>query len=95
MATPKILLLSRKTLEHNFEKLQSYLEGVGVQMAVAVSPEDAQAAKKLTDAVAQFQYTTAIVADFAADVVIDDEGKTEFLGFTVISEKEPSLITEV
>lgn len=94
MATPKILLLSRRSLEHNYEKLKEFLDGVQVQMAVAVAPEDAEAARKLTDAVAQFQHTTAIVADFEVDMAVNDDGSTEILGMTYIREKEPSLITE-
>jgi hypothetical protein len=94
MATPKILLISRRTLEHNFEPLKERLTGINIQMAVAITPEDAAAAQKLTEAVGQFQYTTAIVADFTADMAVNDDGSTELLGYTPVVPKEPSLITE-
>jgi molybdopterin/thiamine biosynthesis adenylyltransferase len=94
MATPRILLVSRHTLEANADKFKEHLAGLNVQMAVAVTPEDAEAAKKLTDAVAQFQYVTAIVADFEADMAINDDGSTELLGYTPVLSHEPPIITE-
>ena len=94
MATPKILLISRRTLEQNADALKEQLAGLNVQMAVAVSAEDAAAAQNLTDAVAQFQYVTAIVADFEADMAVNDDGSTELLGYTPVLQTQPSLITE-
>lgn len=94
MAIPKILLISRRTLEANPDALKERMAGLEVQMAVAVTPEDAEAAKKLTEAIAQFQYTTAIIADFEADMAINDDGSTSLLGYTPVIQQEPTLITE-
>lgn len=95
MPIPRILLISRKSLEHNEAAIKEQLSAYGVQMAVAASPEDAEQAKKLTDVVAQFQHVTAIVADFDADTAVNDDGTIEVIGITVLRDKEPSLITEV
>jgi hypothetical protein len=92
--TPRLYLISRRTLEHNFEAFKEHLGGVNIQMAVAVSPEDKEAALKLTEAVAQFQHVTAIVADLTADMAINDDGSVELLGYTPVVQNEPSLITE-
>lgn len=97
MNAPKILLISRRTLIRNPEKLKEQLAGVNVQMAIAVAPEDAQLAREeLTEAVGQFQHVTAIVADFEADLAIDENGKIEVIGFTPLAGpiEEPKLITE-
>jgi hypothetical protein len=93
MSTPKILLVSRRTLEAHPDKFKE-LAGVDVQMAVAASPADAEAAKKLTEAVAQFQYVTAIVADFEADLAINEDGSVSPIGYTPVIQKDPDLITE-
>jgi hypothetical protein len=92
--TPRIYLISRRTLNHNFDALKERLAGVNVQMAVAVSAEDAEAAKKLTEAVAQFQHVTAIVADFVADMAVNEDGSIETLGYTPVLAAEPPIITE-
>jgi len=87
-------LISRRTLEHNYDAFKEHLGGVNVQMAVAVTPEDAEAARKLTDAVAQFQHVTAIVADFVADMALNEDGSIETLGYTPVITAEPPIITE-
>lgn len=95
MPIPRILLISRKSLIHNEAALKEHLSAFGIQMAVAVAPEDAEQAKKLTEAIAQFQHVTAIVADFDADTVVNEDGSIDVIGLTVLRDKEPSLITEV
>lgn len=92
MSTPRLLLISRRTLEHNYDALKERLAGLEVQMAVAVSHEDAEAARKLTEAVGQFQYVTVIVADFEADMAINEDGSTELLGYTPVVVQEPLII---
>lgn len=94
MATPKLLLISRRSLDHNLDAVQERLRGINIQLAVALAPEDADAAKKLTEAVAKFEYVTAIVADFEADMAVNDDGTTEMLGYTPVLTAEPKLITE-
>lgn len=94
MSIPKIYLISRRTLEHNLDALKERLTGVDVQMAVAVSPEDKDAALKLTEAVAQFQHVTAIVADFVADMAVNEDGSVETLGYTPVLSTESPIITE-
>lgn len=95
MPIPRIVLISRKSLEHAEDALKQALGGVSVSMAVAVSPDDAVQAQKLTEAVAQFQHITAIVADFPFDMIVDEEGKCEVIGMVAPTEAVPSLITEV
>jgi hypothetical protein len=95
MPIPRILLISRKSLEHAEEAIKEQISAYGVQMAVALSPEDAEQAKKLTEAVAQFQHVTAIVADFPIDMAINDDGSLEVIGTITATPQEPSLITEV
>lgn len=94
MGVPRVLLISRRTLDHNFEAFQERLRGINIQMAVALAPEDAEAAKKLTEAVAKFEYVTAVVADFEADMAINEDGSTEMLGYTPVLSTEPPIITE-
>ena len=94
MATPRVLLLSRRSLDHNLEAVQERLRGINIGMAVAMAPKDAAAARKLTEAVAKFEYVTVIVADFEADMAVNDDGTTEMLGYTPVLTTEPKLITE-
>jgi hypothetical protein len=91
----KILLISRKTIQEREAELKPFLGVVPIQMAVAVSPEDADAAKKLTEAVATFNHTTAIVADFMGDLIINEDGSVEPLPLVSAAEPEPALITGV
>jgi hypothetical protein len=96
MPIPRILLISRKSLVHNEEAIKEQLASFGVAMAVAVAPEDAEQAKKLTEAIGQFQHVTAIVADFPFDAAICEDGSVEVLGMTVEKPaEEPTLITGV
>jgi hypothetical protein len=89
------LLIGRKTLQDHSEALKPFLGIVPVQMAVACAPEDADEAKKLTDAVGQFNLNTAIVADFPADLIVNEDGSIEPIPLVVNAEPEPALITEV
>jgi hypothetical protein len=95
MPIPRILLISRKSLECAEEAVKEQIAAYGVMMAVALSPEDAEQAKKLTEAVAQFQHVTAIVADFPIDMAINEDGSVEVIGVITPTPQEPSLITEV
>lgn len=95
MAIPKIVLVARKSLENGEEALKEQLAIFHIKMAIAVTPEDAEQAKKLTEAVAQFQHVTAIVADFPLDMIIDEDGVVTPLGVVVPKVEEPQLITEV
>jgi predicted class III extradiol MEMO1 family dioxygenase len=61
MATPRILLLSRKAAEEQLPQLQELLNVVPVSMAIAQSDADKDAALKLTPTVATFNQVTAIV----------------------------------
>lgn len=91
----KILLISRKTIQEREAELNPFLGIVPVQMAVALAPEDAEAARKLTEAVAQFQHNTAIVADFVGDLLVNEDGSIEPIPLVVEAQPEPKLITEV
>jgi hypothetical protein len=91
----KILLLSRRTLKEHGDALKPFLDVIPVQMAVACAPEDAEEARKLTDAVATFNLNTAIVADFLADLIVNEDGSIEPIPLVVDAEPEPALITEV
>jgi hypothetical protein len=65
-------------------------------MAVALAPEDAVLAKeKLTEAIGIFNGNTAIIADFPADLVVNEDGSIEPIPLVVDAEPEPALITEV
>lgn len=90
----KILLISRKTIQEYKDKLEPFLSLVPVQMAVACAPDDAEEARKLTDAVAQFQGNTAIVADFLGDLVINEDGSVEPLPLLAEAPAEAPLVTE-
>jgi hypothetical protein len=74
MATPRILLLSRKAAEEQLPQLQELLNVVPVSMAIAQSDADKDAALKLTPTVATFNQVTAIVADFPACIAVNDDG---------------------
>jgi hypothetical protein len=91
----KVLFIGRKTLQDHSEALKPFLGIVPIQMAVALTPEDADLARKLTDAVATFNHTTAIVADFPADLIVNEDGSIEPIPLVVDAEPEPALITEV
>jgi hypothetical protein len=91
----KLLFVGRKTLKDHEEALKPFLNVVPVQMAVALSPEDAELARKLTDAVATFNHTTAIIADFPADLIVNEDGTIEPLPLVIDTPTEPTLITEV
>jgi hypothetical protein len=91
----KILLIGRQTLREQVDGLKPFLGVVPVTMAVALAPEDAEQAKKLTDAVAVFNNNTAIIADFPADLVINEDGSIEPIPLVLDAEPTPALITEV
>jgi hypothetical protein len=91
----KILFIGRKTIAEHDAALAPFLKVVPIQMAVALTPEDADLARKLTDAVATFNHTTAIVADFPADLIVNEDGSIEPIPLVVDAEPEPALITEV
>jgi hypothetical protein len=74
MATPRILLLSRKAIEEQLPQLQELLNVVPVSMAIAQSDADKDAALKLTPTVATFNQVTAIVADFPTCIAVNDDG---------------------
>jgi hypothetical protein len=74
MATPRILLLSRKAIEDQLPQLQELLNVVPVSMAIAQSDADKDAALKLTQTVCTFNQVTAIVADFPACIAVNDDG---------------------
>lgn len=95
MPIPRIYLLSRKNIEQHADAIKEALP-LPVQMAIALSPEDAEQAQKLTEAVAQFQHVTAIIADFPIDLVINEDGSTTILGIVTPKgeEEAPKLILE-
>lgn len=94
MAVGKVLLISRRTLKDHPDALAPFLQVIPVQMAVALSPEDAELAKALTPAVASFQHTTAIVADFLGDILVHEDGSIEPIPLAVEAPEEPKLIIE-
>lgn len=79
MPTPRILLLSRNAIESEHPDLQAFLSTVQVNMAIAQSDADAQAAHKITDQVGTFTQVTAIVGDFAGCLTVNDDGSVEAL----------------
>lgn len=86
MPHPRILLLSRKHIEEQHPDLMAFLQTVPPTMAVVQSDADRDAAQKVCDTVATMQYTTAIVADFAGCMLVNDDGSVEPL---VLPELEP------
>lgn len=96
MPIPRILLISRNSLAHAEAAVKEEIANYGIAMAVALSPEDAEQAKKLTEVVAQFQHVTAIVADFPFDMAISEDGQCEIIGMAIPKQQEESpLITGV
>lgn len=93
MNTPKVILLSRRDLATQLDAVKKFTELYPITMAVAVSPEDAQEALKLTPAVAGFQQLTALVADFPASLIINEDGSIEPLELAGEQSEETPLIT--
>jgi hypothetical protein len=92
----KITLIGRQTLREHADALKPFLGVVPVTMAIALAPEDALLAKeKLTEAVGIFNGNTAIIADFPADLVVNEDGSIEPIPLVVDAPEQPSLITEV
>ena|SRR3974390_354882 len=79
MPTPRIMLLSRKAIEEQHPDLLAFLSIVTPVMAVVQCDADRDAAMKICDQVATFQGPTAIVADFAGCLVVNDDGSTDAL----------------
>lgn len=79
MPTPRILLLSRSAIESQHPDLLAFLGTVPVAMCIAQSEEDKNAAQTVCEVVGTFTTTTAIVADFAGCLCINDDGTVEAL----------------
>lgn len=95
MAAPKIVLLARRDIRDNLDAVQAFFQTCPLQMAVASSNEDAEEAQKLTNAVAKFQHFTAIVADYPASLVIDENGEIVPLVLSPASEISETPLIEV
>lgn len=91
MPLPKILLLSRTTLRERLPELQEYLNIVPVEVCLVPSPEDAIEGNKIATS-AGFQKPVAIIADFARDIVVNDDGSAEWLELRKTEVTEPSLV---
>lgn len=77
MSAPKILLISRTSCREFQKELQEFLQLVRPAYALAHNTEDADAAKAVSDTVACFHQPVAIVADFPADLLINEDGSIE------------------
>lgn len=86
MPTPRILLLSRSAIESQHPDLLAFLTTVPVSMCIAQSEDDKNAAQKVCDVVGTFTTTTAIVADFAGCLTVNDDGSVEAI---VLPELQP------
>ena len=93
MPTPRILLLSRTAIESKHPELLAFLNTVPVSMAIAQSDADKDAAQQFCDTVATFTNVTAIVADFAGCMVVNDDGSCESIVLPELKEETaPPLI---
>lgn len=79
MPSPRILLLSRKAIEEQNPSLLAFLSTVPPSMAIAQSDADHAAAMTVCEVVATFQHLTAVVADFAGCLVVNDDGSTDVI----------------
>ena len=95
MPTPRILLLSRSAVESKHPELQAFLSSVPVNMAIAQSDGDAEAAKTLTNQVATLTSVTAIVADFAGCLVVNDDGSVEAIVLPEIAPVEDTPLIQL
>lgn len=77
MPQPRILLLSRKAIDEQHPSLLAFLSTVPPSMAIAQTDADKDAAQRICETVATFQHCTAIVADFAGCMAVNDDGSTE------------------
>jgi hypothetical protein len=89
MPVPRILLLSRKAIEEQNPSLLSFLATVQPVMAVAQSDADKEAAQTVCEVVGTFQNCTAIVADFAGCLVVNDDGSTDAIVLPELAEPVP------
>src|SRR5207245_5494517 len=88
MPSPRTLLLSRKAIEEQHPALLAFLATVPATMAIAQSDEDRDAAMKVCELVGMFQQPTAIVADFAGCLVVNDDGSTDAIVLSKLPETE-------
>ncbi len=77
MPSPRVLLLSRKAIKEQNPALLSFLATVPPTMAIAQSDADRDAAQTVCEVVGTLQHCTAIVADFAGCLVVNDDGSTD------------------
>lgn len=90
MPQPRILLVSRKAIEEQNPALLSFLATVQPSMAIAQSDADHAAAQTVCELVGTLQHCTAIVADFAGCMYVNDDGSTDVIVLPEIpQEPEP------
>lgn len=95
VATPRILLLSRKAIESRHPELLAFLATVPVSMCVAQCEADKNASMKICDHIATFTGTTAIVADFVGCMCVNDDGSAEAIVLPEIQESVPEPLLQL
>jgi len=95
MSTPKILLLSRRDIQTRLAAVKEFLDLCPLEMAIASCDEDAAEAIKLTPAVGCFHKLTAIVADYPASLIVNEDGSIEPLELQETAYPETPLIQVV
>lgn len=95
MPNPRILLLSRKAIEEQHPALLSFLATVPPSMAIVQCDADKAAAQTVCETVATLQHCTAIVADFAGCMAVNDDGSTEPIVLPDVVEDEPEPLIKI
>jgi hypothetical protein len=90
--TPRLILLSRSDIQNRMEDLQRFLNIVPVDLAFALSTADADDAKKITPNVGVFLRPSAIVADFPASLIVNEDGTIEPLELPQEEQTEAPLV---